>query len=682
MLDQLSGKTTLDAKSGYWQIRMEPGSVDKTAFITHDGLFEFVVMPFGLCNAPATFQRLMQQILSGLAFCCVFIDDILVFSDTLEEHIDHLRQIFQRLRRYNLKLHPGKCKFARGQVDYLGHVISEEGIAPNPDKVRAVQEFPVPTTVRGVRQFLGMASYYRRFMPGFAKIAAPLHALTRESVPFFWSMACQGAFLKLKDLLVTPPVLAYPDFNRGFVLHTDASIQGLGAVLEQEQDDGRLHPVAYASRSLSKAEKNYGITDLEALGVVWAVKHFRAYLYGHKCVVYTDHAPLKAMLKAQHPSGRLARWSLALSELELEVRYRPGRVNSNADALSRAPLSGTDSAVEEEVQVAQVMASEGHGEEQCLSDIGRLQRSDSEVSQVIRFVRDGVSPEEPKVDRMVRAEKERFVVLDDVLYYVDPARRNQVRLVVPQAARQKLLEETHSGGFSGHFAARGLYGTLVKRYWWNGMFSDVFRFCKGCLTCAAYRGGGRRSKPPLRSIPVGGPFERVGVDLMEMPLTMQGNRYVIVFVDYLTKWVEAYPLADQTSETIARVLVDQILCRHGVPRELLSDRGANFLSEVIRDVCKMAGMKKVNTTAYHPQTDGLVENFNKTLRSMLAKHSRSFGDQWDIHLQQLLLAYRTKSHESTGESPFFLVYGRDARRVSWITLRLLTWWTVEDSECC
>ena len=214
-------------------------------------------------------------------------------------------------------------------------MISAAGIAPNPAKVQAVQEFPVPTSVRGVRQFLGMAS---RFMPGFAKIAAPLHALTWESVPFFWSMACQGAFLRLKDLLVTPPVLAFPNFTKSFVLHTDASIEGLGAVLEQEQEDGRLHPVAYASRSLSKAERNYGITDLEALGVVWAAKHFRAYLYGHKCVVYTDHAPLKSMLKAQHPSGKLARWSQSLSELELEVRYRPGRVNSNADALSRAPL--------------------------------------------------------------------------------------------------------------------------------------------------------------------------------------------------------------------------------------------------------------------------------------------------------------------------------------------------------
>ena len=263
----------------------------------------------------------MQKVLAGLPFCSVYIDDIIVFSDSVEEHIGHLREVFGRLRRANLKLHPKKCQFARCSVLYLGHVITAEGIAPNPEKVDAVKRFPSPTSVKGVRQFLGMASYYRRFIPGFAKIPSPLHALTQQNVPFFWTLSCQEAFGKLKDLLSSPPVLAYPDFDRPFVLYTDASQDGLGAVLEQEQDDGCLHPVAYASRSLNRHEKNYGITELEALGVVWAVRHFRAYLYGHRCVVYTDHSPLKSMLKAQHPSGKLARWSQFLADMDLDIRY-------------------------------------------------------------------------------------------------------------------------------------------------------------------------------------------------------------------------------------------------------------------------------------------------------------------------------------------------------------------------
>ena len=551
LLDQLNGKrvfSTLDAKSGYWQIQVDSKSKAKTAFITPGGLFEFNVMPFGLCNAPATFQRLMQRMLAGLeSFCSVYIDDIIVFSGTEEEHVDHLRQIFERFRRFS---------FAQEQVEYLGHVISAKGIAPNPGKVRAVQEFPVPTSVKGVRQFLGMASYYRRFMPGFAKTAAPLHALTRESVPFFWSIACQGAFLCLKDLLVSPPVLAYPNFDKSFVMHTDASILGLGAVPEQEQEDGKLHPIAYASRSLSKAERNYGITEMEALGVVWGAKHFRAYLYGHKCIVYTDHSPLRSMLNAQHPSGKLARWSQSLCEFDLELRYRPGRVNSNADALSRAPVVGYHHLEndDEEAQIAQVSADhEVNDTPQPISEVAELQLADVEVGQVLRYVRDGVEPVDARVKRYVVLEKEKFVVLEGVLYFVDPARKDRIRLVVPEVLRQSLMEEVHNGGFSGHFAVKGLYEKLVRRYWWKGMYSDVYKFCKSCLTCAAYRGGGRRLRPTLMSLPVGGPFERVGVDLMEMPQTTLGNRYVIVFLDYLTKWVEAYPLADQTSETIARV---------------------------------------------------------------------------------------------------------------------------------
>jgi len=328
LLDQLGGKrvfSTLDARSGYWQIQMHETSREKTAFVTMDGLYEFRVMPYGLCNAPATFQRLMQRTLAGLgSFCSVYVDDIIVFSSTVEEHLDHLTQVFGRLRKIGLKLHPQKCSFTRPEVLYLGHIISSAGISPNPEKVRAVCDFHVPTNVRTVREFLGIAGYYRRFIPNFAKIAGPLHSLTRQCVPFVWTPQCQQAFDELKELLVSPPVLAYPCFSRPFVLHTDASGQGLGAVLEQEQEDGRLHPVAYASRTLSKHERQYGITDLEALGVVWAAKHFRAYLLGHTSVVYTDHAPLKAMLKAKHTTGKLARWAGVIAELDLEIRYRPG----------------------------------------------------------------------------------------------------------------------------------------------------------------------------------------------------------------------------------------------------------------------------------------------------------------------------------------------------------------------
>ena len=346
MLEQLKGKrifTTLDAKSGYWQVQMDPTSREKTAFRTSNGLYEFLVMPFGLCNAPATFQRLIQQVLSGMGndhpFCCAYFDDILVYSDNVQQHIQHLQQVFLRLRSVGLLLHPKKCRFAEPSVSYLGHIVSKDGILPDPGKVSAVQQFPVPTTVKGVRQFLGLASYYRHFVPNFAKIAGPLYVLTKQTVSFQWTSNCQDSFERLKCLLASPPVLAYPDFEATFILHTDASGDGLGAVLEQD-DDGQSHPLAYASRTLSKHEANYGVTELEELAIVWALRHFRAYLLGHKCIVYTDHSPLKAVLAAPHSSGRRARWGDTLAEFDLEVCYKPGRKNTNADALqlSRAPL--------------------------------------------------------------------------------------------------------------------------------------------------------------------------------------------------------------------------------------------------------------------------------------------------------------------------------------------------------
>ncbi len=250
----------------------------------------------------------MQKTLTGLSeFCNVYVDDILVFSDSVEVHVKHFRRVFQRLQEAGLKLHPHKCHFGRQEVPYLGYLISSRGIFPNPEKIQAVRDFPTPTNVKAVQEFLGLGSYYRRSVPGFASVAGPLHMLTRADVPFLWSRSCEDAFARLKALLTSPPVLSYPDIAKPFILHTDASGKGIGAMLEQEQEDGSRHPVAYASRTLSKHEERYGITELETLTVIWSLKHIKAYLWGHKTMVYTDHAPVRSLLRTKHSSGKLAR---------------------------------------------------------------------------------------------------------------------------------------------------------------------------------------------------------------------------------------------------------------------------------------------------------------------------------------------------------------------------------------
>ena len=320
-------------------------------------------MPFGLTNAPAVFQRLMQRVLDGLnpgdgpEFVEVYIDDILVFSCTMTEHVNHLCQVLERLRGAQLRLKPVKCHFLRQSIEYLGHVITPDGLKPSSKQVAAVHEFPVPENVTQVRQFLGLSSYYCRFINKFAEVALPLHALTRKNVEFEWTPDCQRAFETLKEKLIQAPVLAYPDFERSFVLETDASAKGLGAVLSQRQDDSQLHLVAYASRALSAPERNYGISELETLAVVWAIQHFHAYLYGHHVTVVTDHSAVCAILETPSPSGKHARGWLKIFSSgvgKVDIVYRPGHENSKADALSRNPLSSADGESGAEVQIAQV----------------------------------------------------------------------------------------------------------------------------------------------------------------------------------------------------------------------------------------------------------------------------------------------------------------------------------------
>ena len=650
--------STLDLAAGYWQVKMDETSQEKTAFTTPVGLFEFRVMPFGLCNAPATFQRLMENVLAGLVGkqCLVYIDDILVIGTTFQEHIEYLRKVFGRLRQAGLRLKPTKCHLVQQEVGYLGYVVSDEGISADPKKIEAVESFPVPTDLTSLRSFLGLASYYRRFVPGFSKAAQPLYALTRKNVPFVWNASCQEAFDHLKQLLTEAPVLAFPDFEKDFILETDASGAGLGAVLSQEQEDGSQRPIAFASRTLQPSEKNYGVSEMEALGVVWATKHFRPYLYGHHCDVITDHEALKALLNTPQPSGKLARWGMALQELDLAIAYRSGRKNEKADALSRYPVP--QESIEEEIPpvIAATTPSGNEGRHQdCLEE---RQRSDPELAEIIRFLEEGTLPDDDKSARLLVLNKPQYTMVEEVLYHVAPDKT--LRIVPPVQDRQKLFREVHDGVFGGHLRDAKVHGTLSKHYWWPSMRTDVSAWCRSCLPCAT-RCVGRAVKPPLTPIPVAGPFDRIGVDVVQLPMSQNGNKYAIVFMDYLTKWPEVFAAKDQTALTIAQLLVEQIISRHGVPAELLSDRGAAFLSRLMGEVYSLMGIHKANTTAYHPQTDGLVERFNRTLINMLAKTVEQGGRDWDTRLPYVLFAYRTSLQQSTVESPFFLLYGRDPR---------------------
>ena len=683
LLDQL-GKSkyfsSFDLASGYWQVRVHPDSQEKTAFITHQGLYEFQVMPFGLRNAPAVLQRLMQNVLAGLNpedaadFVSVYLDDILVFSETLDEHLEHLRAVINRLAAAGLMLKPSKCHFIREEVEYLGYCITQEGLQPTSRHVTAVKDFHVPQNVKEVRQFVGLASYYRRFVPGFSKIAEPIYALTKKGAVFAWTAECQSAFNALKDRLIQAPVLVFPDFTMGFVLETDASIKGLGAVLSQQREDKHLHPVAYASRSLTQAEKGYAITELETLAVVWAISHFHAYLYGNDVTVYTDHSAVKAVLATPSANGKHARWwskVFGTGVRNVDIVYRSGKLNSNADALSRNPVDPAPAVAiaEGDVQVCNVTATTTlsellDAEPHPIGDadyFAREQLEDPEVLMLIRYLDTGELPEDSTKARKLVAQAFSFTLLDGILYFVDPRRDDQKRAVVPTQLRGGLLEDSHSGPMAGHFSGVRLYKSLSRHWWWPNMFADCRNHCTACPQCAIVSGSGRVNKPPLHPIPVQRAFQIVGLDVMDLPRTQSGNKHVVVFQDYLTKWPLVFPVPDQKAVRIAQLLSEEVVPMFGVPEALLTDRGTNLLSHLMKDVCSLLGIQKLNTTAYHPQCDGMVERFNRTLKTMLRKHAGKFGVQWDKYLSGVLWAYRNTPHEATGEKPSFLLFGMDCR---------------------
>ena len=492
--------------------------------------------------------------------------------------------------------------------------------------------------MKSLRSFLGLASYYRRFVPNFSKTAAPLHLLTRKNTPFVWTPTSQQAIENLKILLTNAPVLAFPEFSEDFLLETDASGAGLGAVLAQKQN-GVVRPIAYASRTLQQHEKNYGISELEALGVAWAAKHFRHYLYGHHCEVFTDHVALKSLLSTPQPSGKLARWGMALQDLDLKIQYRAGKKNSNADALSRYPMHKEESPTMSSCQPFAVVAATSppkvptkDGE----TPLSELQRQDRNLCEIIDYQKTGTLPQDEKRAHEMALTKSQYTLLDGVLYRVESDKT--LRIIPPESHRKVLWEEVHSGMFGGHLRDAKIHGQLSRHYWWPGIRADILRWCKSCLTCAS-RHVGRAVRSLLTPIPVAGAFDRLGVEVIQFPPSYNGNKYAVVFVDYLTKWPEVFAVPDQTALTIAQLLVGKIISRHGVPGELLSDRGAAFLSGLMEEVYRLIGIHKVTTTAYHPQTDGLVERFNCTLTDMLAKTVELNGRNWDERLPYVLFAF-------------------------------------------
>nr|CAH0098669.1 unnamed protein product [Daphnia galeata] len=566
--------TILDMQSGYWQVAMSEEDRLKTAFVTADGLYHFKVMPFGLTNAPATFQRMMDVLLAGLKWnsCLVYLDDIVVFSKSIEEHLVRLEAVLKCLLSVNLKLKLKKCSFLATELKVLGYIVSAGGISPNPEKIAAIQNFPIPLSVRELQSFVGLCSYYRRFIKGFAELARPLTNLTKSNQPFCWGEEQQHSFEALKERLLAPPILAHPNYGLPFEIHTDASGYGVGAILVQRQDD-QERVISYVSRLMSSAELNYSVSEKECLALVWAVDKFKTYIWGNKARILTDHHALCWLLKKRNLAGRLARWSLQLQDLDLEIVHRSGKLHHDADALSRQPTGPP----EEEPGIPMLLLPSPPS---C--DVAQAQQLSAWWGPIRRALAE--SNPTRRTRRLIR----NFKLKGGVLF------RRCLRdgraltlLCIPPSLVKDVITNCHEATTAGHLGEKRTLDKIRLRYFWPKMSKQVIQHVRSCVECQMRKRPLGRPAGLLTSIDSNRPFERIGIDLIgPFPQSTTKNKHIIVAVDYFTKWVIVKAVPRATTEELVEFFVKRIVLQHGAPTFLISDRGRCFKADFMAKLLK------------------------------------------------------------------------------------------------
>ncbi|UYV71040.1 hypothetical protein LAZ67_8001511, partial [Cordylochernes scorpioides] len=613
MFDRLHGSrffSTLDVAWGFWQIEMDPQSIQKTAFVTNDGHYEFLVMPFGLKNAASTFQRIIQHILGELLWkgTCSFQDDILVYTKTWQEHIELLSKVFDKLRQYNMKLKLSKCIFGRAEVKYLGDIISHNQLKPDPGKVKSIQDFSRPDTVMKVRQFMGLANYYRKFVKDFSKISFPLVRLTRKNQPFIWNEEVEESFAKLKMALSTKPVLAIYNPDYPSKVYTDASKYGIGAILTQIGPDNEEHVIAYYSKTLQPHQENYSAYEMECLAVIQATDHFHVYIENQPFEIITDHAALQWLFTMNKPKPKYFRWILSLSSKSCNIVHRSGKQQTHVDALSRLPVVN--------------IATQELQEHQQNSDLSFLKNS---------HTHDGVV--------MIK-------------------QKGVFKAVVPNLLTKKILEEYHDS--LSHPSITKTCKLITQCYWWKGITTDIKNYVRSCKSCQLVK---VRHEPTLGEMitPTSNiqPLQMIGCDTIVLgtAATNTKHKFIQVFVDHATRYLWAYPTITNTAQAVTQCL-DKIIKSVNSINTILTDNGKNFISKEFNKFLSLQGIKHTYTSPYHPQCNGICEKLNDTimtkLRIAVLEKPRC---KWSSLLPQVVKNYNSTPPDVTGFSPLFLMYG-------------------------
>ena len=640
--------TTIDLTSGFWQVELEEASKPLTAFSTPGGHWEFNSMPFGLKGAPLTFSRIMANVFHGLLgkSLLLYLDDMIIVSKTMKEHMEKLEVVFSKLKGANLLINPEKCNFLKKELDFLGHTVSVEGCKPNQDKVSALHKLPRPKCARDISVFMGMLQFYREYIPGFSILACPLTELLKKDVTFTWDARHESAFNTLRNCLTNPPVLVFPDFNEPFIVTTDACKYGIGGCLSQVRGTGRQAkklPIAFFSKKCSPAEMNFSVTDLEGLAVIRSLDYFKDIIMGYPIIVETDHIALKQYLsEGKDAQGRVSRWIAKVALFGPEIRYVPGKLNVVADCLSR--------------QVA------------CIEPINRehiktLQQQDPTYAALIIAITNNTT--RPKIPRLPVDD---FYLSDGLLYRSSkPASKRSTQsreynqLVVPEAYVPTLLKLLHNSRFGAHVGEDKCVKTARKKYFFQKMQPRISEHIKACETCARFKGHTHPEAPILTMTPPSMPFERVAMDVVNIGRSSSGNDKVLTMICCFSRYCRLVAIPDKKPETIIKAFNTAWVCTFGTPKTILTDNGGEFVCHQMTKYCNDCNIEQVTSTPYHPQGNGICERVNQEiLKAIRFIFDKEHGD-WDNYLPEVQLTINAGHHSSINESPHYLIFAQDIR---------------------